>query len=412
MLWLAAALCAGLAIQVWSAQATEPLDIGFYQPPGQLVLPAIPAERPRNVVVFIGDGMGLGQVSTARIRAVGPDGRLWMERMPVTGIVLTHSANSLVTDSAAAATAMACGIKTDNNIIGRDPNKPYRSILELARQRGLRTGLVVTKSITDATPAGFAAHVRHRDMQTVIAVQLLASRVDVMFGGGKAYFLPRDVTGSKRRDRRDLLEQARQAGYQYVEDLSGVKDCYHMVLGLFAMEAMTTMPPEPSLAEMTKAAIGVLDSAKDCNGLGLAKPGFLLMVEGSQIDTACHSNHLETMIRQLLLFDMAVKAGIEFASKDGQTLVLVTADHETGGLQIVPAPAAKGTKDEDEVQTRQLQTAWTNKVHTGQPVPLYAYGPGALLFTGVLDNTDIPKRLCGLLGIGPVPQPVEQTTVR
>ncbi|MDH7598105.1 MAG: alkaline phosphatase [Sedimentisphaerales bacterium] len=404
-----------LAVCLWPwsegilvGDAGSPLDLSFYSPPRNYVLPPATEQGPRNVILFIGDGMGFGQVTVARIRAGGPDCRLWMDTMPVTGIVLTHSANSLVTDSAAASTAMACAIKTNNNMIGRDPNTQYRSILEAARQMGLRTGLVVTKSITDATPAGFASHVRHRDMQAVIAVQLLAARPDVLLGGGKAYFLPRGVSGSKRRDRRDLFEEARRAGYSYIEDLSQAGECYHMLLGLFAMDAMTTKTPEPSIAQMTSVAIQVLDASRDCNGVSIDRPGFFLMVEGSQIDTACHNNDLNQMVRQLLLFDMAIKVGLEFAASDGRTLVLVTADHETGGLQIIPPPSKSGTSDEDEIQpTRQLHVVWTNKAHTGLPVPLYAYGPRAILFTGLLDNTQIPKRLCQLLGIGPVPAPLQ-----
>lgn len=394
------AICAGLA------QA----DISFYQPAPTYPLATVSGERPKNVILFIGDGMGPTQLTTARIAAVGPNGRLWMDRMPVTGIVLTHSANSLVTDSAASATALACGSKTNNSMIGQDPNGPLLSILELARQRGLRTGLVVTKNITDATPAAFVAHVRHRNMESTIARQLVGSRMNVLFGGGKAYFIPRASKDSKRLDQRDLIQQARQAGYLYLENLAGLDhQSPDLVLGLFSMGAMITRPPEPSLSEMTEAAIRLLDRPSEPNDMG-----FFLMVEGSQIDTACHDNDLEGMVRQLLLFDMAVKTGLEFAIRDGSTLVLVTADHETGGLHIVPPPARsqRTGSDQDEVRADRLYVQWTSKAHTGSPVILFAYGPGAMRFTGLMDNTDLPKRACQLFGLGQLPQQSSQQRSR
>lgn len=404
-LWIG--ICLGpVAISAGLAQA----DISFYQPAPTYPLARVSGERPKNLILFIGDGMGPTQLTTARIAAVGPNGRLWMDRMPVTGIVLTHSANSLVTDSAASATALACGSKTNNNMIGQDPNGPLLSILELARQRGLRTGLVVTKNITDATPAAFAAHVRHRNMESTIARQLVGSRMNLLFGGGKAYFIPRASKDSKRLDQRDLIQQARQAGYLYVEDLAGLDhQSPDLVLGLFSMGAMTTRPPEPSLSEMTEAAIRLLDRPSEPNDMG-----FFLMIEGSQIDTACHDNDLEGMVRQLLLFDMAVKTGLEFAIRDGSTLVLVTADHETGGLHIVPPPARsqRTGSDQDEVRADRLYVQWASKAHTGSPVILFAYGPGAMRFTGLMDNTDLPKRVCQLFGLGQLPQQSSQQRSR
>jgi len=194
-------------------------DLSFYQPPrSTAAYPLTSAKKVRNVILCIGDGMGLGQVTLARLRAVGPQGKLHMERLPVSGLVRTHSANRLVTDSAAAGTALATGIKTKNGMIGRAPDGThYRTILEAAQAQAMATGLVATSAITHATPASFAAHVKSRKMEAAIAEQLIANRVNVLLGGGRQYFLPKSAPGSGRKDQRNLIDEARDAGYAYAE---------------------------------------------------------------------------------------------------------------------------------------------------------------------------------------------------
>jgi len=371
-------------------------DLSFYQPPlSTEPYPLTTARKVRNVIFCIGDGMGLGQVTLARLRAVGPAGKLHMERLPVSGFIRTHSANRLVTDSAAAGTAMASGIKTKNGMIGQAPDgSPYRTILEAAQARGMATGLVATSAITHATPASFASHVKGRKMEADVAEQLIANRVNVLLGGGRKFFLPKSNPNSGRKDERDLLAEARDAGYVYVEtaeQLRSVNAPY--LLGLFQHKGLTTVAPEPMLALMTRKAIECLRNATGMSS-GSNK-GFFLMVEGSQIDWACHSNDAESCVRQTLLFDEAVKAAIDFALADGHTLVLVTADHETGGLTL------------HDGDTKEAKVKWSTKGHTGTPVPLFALGPNAEQFAGVYDNTEIPKRLAPLLGIRPWPQPLK-----
>lgn len=152
------------------------------------------------------------------MKAAGPGGTLYMERMPVGGFVRTHSANSLVTDSAAAGTALASGVKTNNGMVGMAPDgTSYQTILEAAKVKGMVTGLVVTSTITHATPAVFASHIKSREKQDKIAEQLIANKVNVLFGGGKEYFLPKSSRGSKRTDQKDLIKQAREAGYIYLQ---------------------------------------------------------------------------------------------------------------------------------------------------------------------------------------------------
>lgn len=373
-------------------------DIGFYQPPlSRASYPLVPGKKVKNVILLIGDGMGHSQVALARFKTVGLDGKLHMERMPVAGMIRTHSANRLVTDSAAAGTAMACGIKTNNGMIGMTPDqRVYGTILEAAQAKGMATGLVATSRITHATPASFASHVKSRGMETQIAEQMIARKVNVLFGGGLKYFLPKSDPNSARKDDRNVLAEAMQSGYLYArttDELLPMKHPY--LLGLFQLDALSTMAPEPSLACMTTKAIKTLRRVRDA--ATDKRKGFFLMVEGSQIDWACHSNDAPRCIRQTLLFDEAVKAAIDFAVKDGRTLVIVTSDHETGGLTI-PSGNLAATA---------VKAQWSTKGHSSAAVPVYALGPKAELFSGVYDNTDISKRIAHVLGINPFPMPIE-----
>ncbi len=373
-------------------------DLSFYQGPTETDLyPTLPSRSVRNVIFLIGDGMGLSQVTLARLKAVGLDGKLHLQRMPVNGTIRTHSANNLVTDSAAAGTALACGVKTDNGMIGMTPDhKQYRTILEAAQAKGMATGLVVTSAITHATPASFAAHVESRGDETTIAEQLLANRVDVLFGGGKEFFLPQSEPGSDRKDDKDLIAAARQAGYRLVEtsEQLGAVDALP-VLGLFGLKALMTAPPAPSLAALTEKAIDLLRDTR--KGWFIKKRGFFLMVEGSQIDWACHDNDAVHCVWETLCFDEAVKAALDFALADGRTLVIVTADHETGGLTI-PGGRIDGSN---------IRVRWSTSGHSGSPVPVYAFGPKAELFAGVYDNTELPKKIAQALRIRSWPQVAE-----
>lgn len=345
--------------------------------------PLLPSDlKVKNIVFFIGDGMGIAQIQSARIKSRGATGRLNMELMPVTGFVNTCAADKLITDSSAGGTALASGIKTNNGAIGIDTSGiPYRTILEICQSLGKSTGLVVTSSITHATPATFATHTANRDEEPEIAEQLIYNKVNILFGGGRAFFLPKKVRGSKRKDNRDLIKEAKRLGYTLIEDKIGLMNAEgNYLLGLFQMEDLKNDTTEPSLAEMTKKAIEILN--KNPNG-------FFLMVEGSQIDWECHENQIDRMIEQVLRFDEAVKVGLDFALNDSHTIVLVTADHETGGLGIVG-----GTINGDK-----LDCKWLSSDHTALMVPLFAFGPKAIMFAGVRENTEIPYILAKILGI-------------
>jgi alkaline phosphatase len=377
----------------------DPNDLSFYRPSEETAARLQTAGRGADNVIFcIGDGMGLGQVALARVTTVGLDGKLCMERLPVAGLVRSHAANSSVTDSAAAGTALACGVKTNNGMIGMTPDEQgYCTILEAARDKGMATGLVVTSTISHATPACFAAHVKSRKSEGQIAEQLIANRVNVLFGGGKKFFLPKTAPKSGRKDSLDLLAAAQAAGYQYAETAEAMQTlCGPYVLGLFQLEGLKTVAPEPSLAQLTRKAIELLAHIRSDTAGG--RGGFFLMVEGSQIDWECHSNKAAGAIRQTLLFDQAVEAAVDFALQDGHTLVLVTADHETGGLSLIGG----GNEDKPDAQ---LTARWSTKGHSGIPVAIHALGPGATQFGGVQDNTEIPAKIARLLNITPFPRP-------
>jgi alkaline phosphatase len=343
--------------------------------------PSLPKElKVNNVILCIGDGMGLAQVFAARVKTMGKFGRLAMERMPVTGLVNTCSADALITDSGAAGTALAAGVKTNNGMIGMDPDgRPTPTILEACKKMGMATGLVATSTITHATPASFASHVLGRSDESAIAVQLLQNRVNVLLGGGWAYFIPASAAGSKRTDKRDLIKEARKNGYAVARNKTEFeKSGGENLLGLFEPGALTGDSAEPTLAGMTRRALELLSRNEK---------GFFLMVEGSQIDWAGHGNDLDGLIKCVVDFDEAVQTALEFAARDSHTVVVVTADHETGGLGIV----------EDTLDSERLQAGWLTKGHTAVMTPLFAFGPGVEVFTGVRENAEIPELLSGLL---------------
>jgi alkaline phosphatase len=389
-----------LLVVVFSAQAWDYKlaggdvnDLSFYTPaPYDLTLKQAQGHDVRNVILCIGDGMGPNAIVMARHKIVGPQGKLWMETLPVVGLVRTFSQDNIVTDSAAAATAIACGVKTDNGVLGIGADKRiYASILEILSKKGWRTGLVATSTITHATPAGFASHVASRGSEEEIAEQILGNRVDLLFGGGRQFWLPEGFEGGKRKDGRNQIETAQRMGYTVIRSRQEMLDLtYGPALGLFEDDAMTTYQPEPTLSEMTQKAIELLGTKS--KEWFAPEPKFFLMVEGSQIDWAGHNNDTADSIRQTLLFDMAVREALDFARADKRTLLIVTADHETGGLTL---------KKKDH----NIQPTWLSKDHTGADVPLFAYGPGSQEFAGAMDNTDISRKIAKLMRVSPFPQP-------
>ena len=333
----------------------------------------------KNIIIMIGDGMGFNALGAARAAAFGRGTGLALDRMQAMGQSLTWSlSDDYITDSAAGGTALSSGVRTLNGRIGEDKDaRPVKSILEVAKSLGKSTGVIATCTLTDATPASFLSHAKNRSNEWEIARQISGAPVDVLLGGGRAYFLPAADRESLRDDDLNLLEAMRKRGMTVVTaadefralDLSKVKS----LAGLFALEDMKTAPrPEIPLPEMVEGALKVLSRNPK---------GFFLMVEGSQIDWAGHGNNLKYSVDETLDFDSAVAKAVEFAGKDGSTLVIVTADHETGGLAINKAIESDRT----------ITAGWTHGSHTGSAVPLLAFGPNAQAFAGLHHNFHIPQ---------------------
>lgn len=359
----------------------------------------MPITHVQNIILFIGDGMGEGQRTAARWSAAGQSGLLAMDDMAASGWSRTASANSAVTDSAAGATALAAGVKTNNGVIGLDANgREQRTILEFAQAMGMSVGLVTTTQMAHATPAAFAAHVSSRSMMTEIASQMLAARVNVLLGGGEDEFLPTWDSGcfpqpGERTDGRHLVNEAVAAGYVTVCDaaaLAAVNPASTtQLLGLFADEGMVR-PFSPTLAEMTQKAIDILSQDPG---------GFFLMVEGGQIDWVSHVNDAAHVISDTIGLDAAVMVAQNFAASHPNTLVIVAADHETGGMSA--SLTSSGGAGEDGPffmpDSTPFYVNWTTVGHTAADVPVTAQGPYAQQLAGSYENTHIFQVMLGAL---------------
>jgi alkaline phosphatase len=326
-------------------------------------------ETPPAVILMIGDGMGLSQLSAALYSSSSP---LSIENFPIIGFHKSYSADNLITDSAAGATAFACGQKTYNGAIGINADTvACQTILEEAESYGLATGLIATSSIVHATPASFAAHQKMRIFYEEIAVDLCNSGVDLFIGGGKRYF------DRRYSDERNLIDELRDKNYivnDFLRDkLQNTKLNPAMNFVFFTADNQP-LPVNQGRSYLSYASrIG----PQFLHFRGADK-GFFLMIEGSQIDWANHSNEGKWAISETLDFDRAVGEVLNFAKQRGNTLVIVTADHESGGMAI-----QKGSK------LGRVKTEFTTNGHTAALVPVYAFGPGAEMFGGIYENTAI-----------------------
>ncbi len=329
---------------------------------------------PKNIIIFIGDGMGTSQVTAGKT----VKGTLNLERFKTLGLVTTHSKNKYVTDSAAGATAMSTGVKTSNGIIGQTPDgEPIKNAFEYAIEKDMATGLVSTCSVTHATPAGFVSHVAKRGMQNEIAEQVANFPLTVLFNSGWAYFIPKSAKDSKREDDKDLLSLMKQRMQLALtsEEYNQLDEDKPAAALLYPNHPPQAHERQISLAELTAKAIRILSKNKE---------GFILMVEGSQIDWGGHDNAPEYIIGEMVDFDDAIGAGMDFAEQDENTLVIVTADHETGGFSLQDGSI------EEKTVTKAL---FTSGGHSGTMVPLFAYGPGSDTLAGIQDNTHIGKTI-------------------
>ena len=358
-------------------------------------------KKAKNVIFLIGDGMSISQVSAYRLVQGGPNSRIAVDRFPYSGIVLTHAENAIVTDSASSATAYSTGHKTNNGALGMDSeNNELENLTETLDQYGFVSSLLATSEITHATPAAFAAHVDLRWKTDEISAQMIDSKVATFLGGGRHFFLPEEMEG-KRKDARNLLEEV-NASHTLLTTKDEMKDFNDnklgKVFGLFADEHLRSIDSpdnhssEPSLSEMLQFAV-----KRSGQFINNGCKGFFIMGEGSQVDWAGHSNSLEYLKREMQDLDSAVEWAFNYAKENTDTLVVVTADHETGGLLIEPANPADYNGNEVKFS---FNTAVGRGTHTGVPVPVYAYGPGAENFTGTLDNTDVYRAMIEALELG------------
>ncbi len=401
----------------------------------------------KNVILMIGDGMGPDQIELTIY--VTDTKVLAMETLDPSPAMMATCSLDGVTDSAAAATAIATGYKTKNEWVGMLPDgSTPETILERAEAIGKSTGLVTDVSVYDATPAAFAAHGPYRYSEQELTDQIAAHEIEVLFGGGYGMWIPMAAEGSGRDDARDLIQEKRDAGWAFVDnrdDLLALPKGTDKVIGLFSPAEMTyaldmeeekATGIEPSLSDMTNAALGMLSSNDK---------GFFLMVEGAMIDWGGHSHDAAFLVSELVKFDAAVEIAKTYVDNHPDTLLIVTADHECCGLEftgkedkvaimrqsatgewisdqiiagahLAETMAAHGnvsglTEEEErlireneyvgvgDVLSRHQNVVWAEfgsseeYEHTGVDVNVFAYGPGAAAFDGAFDNTELGVKL-------------------
>lgn len=353
-----------------------------------LAATVVPAEADaqnevKNVIMLIGDGMGTTHISALMLEERYEP--INMDRAEAAALIKTYSANNRVTDSAAAGTALATGHKTGNSRLGLTmEGDTLVSILTRAGRKGLQTGEVVTCYLTHATPAAFYAHVPNRNQYQDIALQFVDSGIDVAFGGGRKFFTSRD-------DGRDLAAELEQIGYNVIDSFDEAADVTSgRVVGILAEEHMPSLDEGRGdyLPRATAKALDILTT--NCER---EKTGFFLMVEGSQVDFVSHSNDPKGVYAEMLDFDRTVGVAFDYADAHPGTLVVVCADHETGGITI-PSCKTDFTLAESGVEYN-----FGSVSHTATMTPALFYGTGAKMFSGIMDNTELSRRIAELLGV-------------
>ena len=326
-----------------------------------------------NVIYLIGDGMALPQVYAAMLAS---HEEMTFSQFPYIGVVDTRSASNTITDSSAGGTALASDHRTKNGIVGMNPDTiPVMTVLEALAEQGKETGIVVSCYVTHATPAVFYAKVPKRSHYEDIAVQMAENPyLNLIIGGGMKHF-------NQRSDSLNLVERMEnELGWKVYDTLANID----VTCKKYAVMANADHMPKAAergdfLPRAVKTALKTLDSAEN---------GFFLMVEGSQIDFACHAADSAWMLDEMMDFDYAVKVALDYAKEKGNTLVVVTADHETGGLTMI----------DRQGKYTNVSFDYSTGSHTCLPVLVYAYGPGAEQFTGWMDNRDIKGKIMNACG--------------
>ena len=343
-------------------------------------------EKPKNVIFLIGDGMGLSQITAGLYTN---NNKLNFERMPVIGLHKSYSGNDLITDSAAGATAFSCGCKSYNGAIGvKIDSTPCSTILEDLQAIGMATGLLVTCTITHATPACYYAHQSSRSFDENIAKDLVNSGIDLFIGGGRNFF------NKRVKDNRDLIEELKAKNYQitesYNDEMLNMPWPANKKLGFFTADDQPKTVKEGRDYE-PGATIKSLEYLSNRPN----NKGFFFMIEGSQIDWGGHAGNSEYIISETLDFDKVLGNVLDFAEKNGHTLVVVTADHETGGYAILKGSKMGNIKGGFGDPGKPDNPGYHE--HTGSLIPVFAFGPGAENFKGIYENTALYDKIKKLM---------------
>ncbi len=329
----------------------------------------VAAQTPKNIILFISDGAGPAHYTAMKNARLA---EFNVERMPVVGLATTRCADRNVTDSAAAATALATGFKTKYEMVGVDPSgNALQTVLELAEKRGKATGVVTTAKFFDATPAAFMAHAKHRDEHAEIVAHQLRSGAELIIGAGAKALADAKLA--------HVPAAAKAQGYTYVTSRAELDAAAKAakVLAVFPEQTRDMDYPEAPLPHLTRFAL---------DRLKRESKGFFLMVEHEGTDSASHQNNIPDLNAALTSFDIALGIALDFAAASKDTLVVVTADHETGGMRVT-----------ETKQLGRFRIEWSTTDHTAVAVPVFAFGPGSAGFGGFYDNIDIGKRLMALL---------------
>lgn len=339
----------------------------------------IPA-GPKNIILLIGDGMGVSQVYAGM---TANKGHLNIAEFKDIGFSMTYSAAGYITDSGAGGTAIATGKKTFDQAIGLDQDSlPAVSILHYAEAHGKATGLVATSQVTHATPASFIAHQINRYDYEDIALDFLRTDIDVFIGGGLDHF-------RNRKDGADLTRELGERGYNMAYNLDELREVREGKL------AGLLYPDKPPRLAAGRGDMLLISAVKAIEILEQDPEGFFLMIEGSQIDWGGHDNDTDYLIEELLDFDKTVGMALEYAKNNGNTLVIVTADHETGGMSLIGGDIEAGI----------VEARYSATDHTGVMVPVFAYGPGSGAFRGIFENTDLFLKMMAAFGFKMVINP-------
>lgn len=371
---LAVLLIGLLPIHTWAQSRRDKEQTYILEQPYEVTKITPPqGKKIKNVILMIGDGMSLMHVYSAW---TANRGKLFLDNCQTVGLSKTYCADKLITDSGAGGTAIATGQKTNYHYVGVDTQgRPLQSLIDLAAAKGLSSGMAVTCRLWDATPADFCCHNSDRDAEAAVVTGYVDCHADYVFGGGAQLF-------ENREDGRDLFKELRDKGFQ-------TPRTWEELVAIKSGKVFAVPYPKDTPLPAERGDLLARSSLKGIELLNQNKNGFFMMIEGSQLDDYGHFNDLDLLMQETHDFDRTIGAIYEWAAKDGETLVVVTADHETGGLTLMDGDLKEG----------KIVCKFSTGGHSGVMVPVYAFGPGAEEFTGIYENTAIFDKIKKLLNL-------------